>query len=262
MENHSIVCHPPLQMNNLKRTRTSILRSNELVEIQGSYWPRILIVSESMEGRKKSSRKKSCNAKKTMSSSTKVSRRIKKKMELIRQLNKLMPAVYSSSVQRPVSPSFESSPNSLSIISAFDQNRSPCWNTSNQKLKKIRTSSFTGRPVFPHLDNTTKQNRQFSSGLKDPRRRKSLKEEAAPRWWRQEPADIHLTNIETKHKVGRKIPRLHSSYTSYMIPTHIARDEVHKRINERTETYPFSRDRDIDSILDTITITNKQFYNL
>lgn len=183
MIKQSILCCPPGQMMNLNRTRTSILRPNELVEIQGSYWPRILVVSESGERRKKSSVKKSSiNAKASAASSAKVSRRFKKKMELIRQLKKLPKVPSSSSLPHPISPSYEASPNSLSSISAFDQNTSPCWNPQTKDLSKTKTSSFTGRPVFPSLDNTTsKPTGQSSSGLKGPRRRKSLKGVVAPR---------------------------------------------------------------------------------
>ena len=180
--NQTILCQAPGQMTTLKRTRTSILRSNELIEIQGSYWPRILILSESTERRNMSYMKNSGNVKKSpFSSSNKVSRRIKKKIELIRQLKKFSPVLFSSSVQRPISPSFDACPNSTSSISAFDQNSSPRRKSSIQELSKIKRSSFTGRPVFPQVDNTTKPIGQSSSGLKGPRRRKSSKGVVEPR---------------------------------------------------------------------------------
>ena len=185
MTNQIMLCHPPGQMSTLNRTRTSILRPNELVEIQGSYWPRLLILSESAEPRKKSHShsKKSGNKKSSTTSSTKVSRRIKKKMELIRLLSS------SSVVPRPISPCFEASPKtslSTSLPSAFDQNTSPCWKPcTTQESSKVMTSSFTGRRVVPQLENTNNTTfrpiGQSSSGLKGPRRRKSLKEVVAPR---------------------------------------------------------------------------------
>jgi hypothetical protein len=188
MANQIMLCHPSGQMSTLNRTRTSILRRNELVEIQGSYWPRLLILSESAEPRKKSSSKKSGCKKASTTSSAKVSRRIKKKMELIRQLKKFTPVLSSSSVvQRPISPSFEASPKSLSTsISAFDQNTSPCWKPcTTQESSKIKTSSFTGRPVLPQLENTNTTTKPVggpsSSGLKGPCRRKSFKVVVAPR---------------------------------------------------------------------------------
>lgn len=185
MINQAILCCPPGQMSTLKRrnNRTSILRSNELVEIQGSYWPRILILSESAERRKKSFRKHSHSKATSASAPIKVSRRLKKK-EMIRQLKKLSPVLSSttSSVvspvvvqQRPLSHSFESS------ISTIDQNSSS-WKPCLQQESKIKTSSFTGRPVLSQQqDDSNKSIGQASSGLKGPRRRKSLKPAVAPR---------------------------------------------------------------------------------
>ena len=186
MTNQIMLCHPPGQMSTLNRTRTSILRPNELVEIQGSYWPRLLILSESAEPRKKSHShgKKSGSKKSSTTSSTKVSRRIKKKMELIRQLKKFTPVLSSSSVvPRPISPCFEASPKTSLLSSAFDQNTSPCWKPcTTQDYSKIKTSSFTGRPVFPQLENTNNTTfRPIGQSSKGPRRRKSLKEVVAPR---------------------------------------------------------------------------------
>jgi hypothetical protein len=150
-----IVCCLPGQMNTFNRNRTSILRKNELVEIQGSYWPRISILSE----RKVSMRK----SKKTP---TKVPRTIKKKMELIKHLKPI-----HTPPQSPISPSYEASP------ACFDQNTSPCWMPSveDANIAKAKTSSMTGRPVFPRLDAHTKPTGQSSSGLMGPRRRKPLK---------------------------------------------------------------------------------------
>ena len=158
----SLLCCPPGQMNPLHRTRTSILRPSELVEIQGSYWPRISVVSELK--RKKQSKEPV----------TKASRRVKKKMELIRQLKHVKST--SLPIEQPISPSLEAS--SLSI--AFDQNTSPCWEPSSLKTSR-KTSSFTGRPFFPQVDNTTKEVRPSLCGLKGPRRKKSLKGVVAPR---------------------------------------------------------------------------------
>ena len=173
MTHNNVLCLSPGQMNTLKRTRSSILRPSELVEIQGSYWPRILILSESEESRKKSYTKTGC--KKKSPSSIMVSKRIKKNVDLVRQLKKFSPVLSSISVQRPISPSFEPSSNSLSNMSAFDQNNSHCWKPHNKDTLKIKTSSFTGRPVFPQAEKTTKANRVTSTGLKGPRRRKSYK---------------------------------------------------------------------------------------
>eukprot|EP00537_Pseudo-nitzschia_pungens_P005465 CAMPEP_0172360988 /NCGR_PEP_ID=MMETSP1060-20121228/4900_1 /TAXON_ID=37318 /ORGANISM="Pseudo-nitzschia pungens, Strain cf. cingulata" /LENGTH=173 /DNA_ID=CAMNT_0013083121 /DNA_START=649 /DNA_END=1170 /DNA_ORIENTATION=+ len=157
------------QMNTLKRTRTSILRPSELIEIQGSYWPRILILSESAERRSKTSSKK---AGKSSFSPVKVSRRRMKK-EMFKQLKKYTPST-TSSIHRPLSPSFEASPNALASISTIDQNSCPQWNSSTSKTK---TSSLTGRVVVAPTDNTTKNHptAQPSSGLKGPRRRKPAK---------------------------------------------------------------------------------------
>eukprot|EP00531_Pseudo-nitzschia_arenysensis_P016466 CAMPEP_0116151746 /NCGR_PEP_ID=MMETSP0329-20121206/20267_1 /TAXON_ID=697910 /ORGANISM="Pseudo-nitzschia arenysensis, Strain B593" /LENGTH=161 /DNA_ID=CAMNT_0003648391 /DNA_START=121 /DNA_END=606 /DNA_ORIENTATION=- len=161
MAYQSVLCCPPGQVNPLHRTRTSILRPSELVEIQGSYWPRILVVSESGLKRKKTNKEPV----------TKVSRRIKKKMELIRQLKHVKS---TTSPQQPISPTLEAS-----SLSTFDQNTSPCWKPTSNISRK--TSSFTGRPVFPQLDNTPKSIQQTSSGLKGPRRKKSLKGVVAAR---------------------------------------------------------------------------------
>mmetsp|Transcript_10596 Transcript_10596/g.25515 ORF Transcript_10596/g.25515 Transcript_10596/m.25515 type:complete len:154 (+) Transcript_10596:184-645(+) len=145
MAHNNVLCHSPAQMNTLKRNRSSILRPNELVEIQGSYWPRV-IFSESEEPLKKYYTKTGRNKKSP--SSIIVSKRIKKKIELVRQLKKFSPVLSSISVQRPISPSFEASPNSLSNISAFHQKTSYCLKPPKKKISKIKTSSFTGRPVF------------------------------------------------------------------------------------------------------------------
>jgi hypothetical protein len=181
MVNQPILCHP-LPMNTLNRTRTSILRPNEHVEIQGSCWPRILILSESAERRKKSSSKKSGYTKASTTSATKKSRRIKNKIDLIRQVKKSSPGLTSVSVvPRSLSPSFEAYPNSLSSISAFDQNTSPSWKHVTQETSKTKMSSFTGRPLIPKLENFTKPIGQSSSGLKSLRRRKSKEGMVAPR---------------------------------------------------------------------------------
>ena len=179
MAYQNILCHAPGEFKSLTRTRSSILRPSELVEIQGSYWPRILILSESAEPQKKSYGKKGFIKK--SNSSIKVSRSIKKKIGMVRQLKKFSPILSSSSAQRPISPSFEASPSSLSNMSAFDQNTSPCWRPDNKRTSTIKTSSFTGRPVFPQAENTMKTTRQTSTGLKGPRRRKSLKAVVMPR---------------------------------------------------------------------------------
>ena len=150
-----VVCCLPGQMNTFNRNRTSILRKNELVEIQGSCWPRISILSE----RKVSTRK-------SKKAPTKVPRTIKKKMELIKHLKPV-----HTPPQSPISPSYEASP------ASFDQNTSPCWMPSLEdgNVAKVKTSSMTGRPVFPRLDNHLKTTGQSSSGLMGPRRRKPLK---------------------------------------------------------------------------------------
>eukprot|EP00536_Pseudo-nitzschia_multiseries_P013690 jgi/Psemu1/36042/gm1.36042_g len=177
--------HPSIasrQMNTLKRTRTrtrtSILRPSELIEIQGSYWPRILILSESATEK--------CPA-------TKVSRRLKKK-EMIRQLKKYSPHMMQTqthththtvssagaspviAITRPVSPTFEAS--SITSSSSSSNNASN-WNPSaalqqqQQQLSKTKTSSLTGRIV----GDTSKKHPSAppSSGLKGPRRRKPSK---------------------------------------------------------------------------------------
>jgi len=180
------LCCPLGQMSTLKRNRTSILRSNELIEIQGSYWPRILILSESAERQNKKTGGKKIEVSKA-ASAIKVSRRLKKK-EMIRQLRKLSPFLSSahSSVQRPISPcTFESSSSSsscpnnalLSSISTIDQNTSPCsWKPCTLQQSKTKTSSFTGRPFMTQQDDASKfVFGQSYSGLKGPLRRKPLK---------------------------------------------------------------------------------------
>ncbi|VEU36630.1 unnamed protein product [Pseudo-nitzschia multistriata] len=159
---------PSGQMNTFKRNRTSILRPHELVEIQGSYWPRILVLSEYAEGR----RKKSKFSKESLFVPIKVSRRLKKK-EMLQKLKKLSPT--SSPMHRPLSPSFVASPNALASIPALDQGCSACWKPFALEPSKTKTSSLTGRVVVSQKDNAKNHVvGQSSSGLKGPRRRKPL----------------------------------------------------------------------------------------
>jgi len=184
MTGQSILCHHPPQMNNLKRNRTSILRPGELVEIQGSYWPRLR--------RKKTSNKKIGNTKSSLASPSKSSRKIKNKMEFIRQLKKIAPMTSSDVVL---------SPNPLSSISSFNQNTGPCWKPRVEDFSSIKTSPFTGRPIHPRADNITKSIGQSSTGLRGPRRKKTLKPVVSPRWrrlGRSEHQEHHFTRTRER----------------------------------------------------------------
>lgn len=185
MVNQSIFCRPSEQIRTSKRLRTSILPSNDLVGIEGSCWPRVLVFSESVEWRRKNG-KMSCPTIKT-------TRRLRKR-EIIRQLMKASPKKKLSSLS--ISSSFRGStlifsPSSSLVATASatsdtvhhpstDQNRSPSsiashssWNKPTQYSLpyKTKTSSLTGRVVEDVGTNKFAP----ASGIQQPLRRKPLK---------------------------------------------------------------------------------------